>query len=50
MDERTDSTLSRSLSISLVLTMSSVSTDRLACSRKDTPTSAKRPSSRLWRG
>ncbi|EXI71417.1 MAG: hypothetical protein AW07_03646 [Candidatus Accumulibacter sp. SK-11] len=48
MLERTDSTLSCSPSIALVLTTSSVSADRLAWSRKAMPRSARRPSNRPW--
>ncbi len=48
MDERTDATLSCSPSISLVLTTSSVSTDRLAWSRSAMPTSASRPINSPW--
>ena len=45
MEERTDSTLSCSPSISLVLMTSSVSANRLAWSRRAIPTSASRPNS-----
>ena len=48
IDERTDSTLSCSPSISLVLTTSSVSAARLAWSRKAMPTSARRPINNPW--
>ena len=48
MEERTDSKLSCSPSISLVLMTSSVSADRLAWSRSAMPTSASRPINSPW--
>ena len=48
MDERTDSTLSCSPSISLVLTTSSVNAARLARSRSAMPMSARRPINNPW--